>query len=395
MDLENILFTRLFKNPEFPRWLQYADDLSASGKGKSAISILSTKYGDEKLYEMIGWARQELSTQALGTRLQAEQLKHWIRIGKDPEEVFNLYNLKAASWRILSKSEFSGWVKYVDDLNAKNEGAFVSIIPTLRKNFRDDDLFEIILAANRADGTDVMGAKLEDAFVQFWIHRKETPDNVMVELGLKQSMETLLENPLLNILTKYTETYNINYAVKKTTVVETLTRAFGDETVATMLLAGREKFTTKEIAKQFQADQLEMWLNNGQSIDDVYRLLKIPSPRDLASFGGDKLLDTWLAYINAVSIKNPEKTSAIFTTLAPTFRDKPMMQILEAASKFPNLKKAAAKLQLEKADSIFSTGISPYAAFTLVALDEVGDSVLGSPLFNKWMLYVEDFNKKN
>ncbi|KAL3673926.1 hypothetical protein V7S43_001613 [Phytophthora oleae] len=31
----------------------------------------------------------------------------------------------------------------------------------------------------------------------------------------------------------------------------------------------------------------------------------------------------------------------------------------------------------------------------LVALDNVGDSVLSSPLFKKWMGYVDDFNKKN
>eukprot|EP00644_Phytophthora_capsici_P018590 jgi/Phyca11/127991/e_gw1.73.91.1 len=345
---------------------------------------------------MIGWAKKESSTKALGTRLQTEQLEHWVKVGKDPEEVFKLYDLNYAGWRFLSNSQFSAWTKYVDELNAKNEGAFVSIIPTLRKYFSDDDLFKIALAAKGSGETEAMGTKLEDAFVQFWIHRKETPDNVMVELGLKQSTKTLLESPLLNILTKYTEAYNVNFATKKTTVIETLVRAFDDETVARMLLAGREKSTTKKIAKQFQADQLDMWLNSGQSVDDVYKLLNLPSRRDLlVDFGNQKLFDTWLTFMNAVSIKTPEKTSAIFSKLATSFNDRPMMQILEAASKFPSMEKAAAKLQLEKAQSIFSTGVSPYKAFTLVALDDVGDSVLGSPLFKKWMLYVEDFNKKN
>eukprot|EP00644_Phytophthora_capsici_P018579 jgi/Phyca11/128001/e_gw1.73.72.1 len=396
MNLENTLYTRVFKSPQFPRWLQYADDLSASGKGSPAISVLSTKYGDEKLYQMIGWAKKESSTKALGTRLQTEQLEHWVKVGKDPEEVFKLYDLNYAGWRFLSNSQFSAWTKYVDDLNAKNEGAFVSIIPTLRKYFSDDDLFKIALAAKRSGDTEAMGTKLEDAFVQFWVHRKDTPDNVLVELGLKQSTKTLLESPLLSLLTKYTEAYNVRFATKKTTVIETLVRAFDDETVARMLLAGREKSTTKKIAKQFQADQLEMWLNSGQSVDDVYKLLNLPSRRDhLGDFGGEKLFDTWLTFMNAVSIKTPEKTSAIFTTLAPTFKNRPMMQILEAANKFSSMEKAATKLQLEKAQSIFSTGVSPYKAFKMVALDNVGDSVLSSPLFNKWMLYVEEFNKKN
>ncbi|KAK1935674.1 hypothetical protein P3T76_010369 [Phytophthora citrophthora] len=395
MNLENTGLLKLFKSPQFLRWLQYADDLSAAGKGASPISVLSTKYGDEKLYQMIEWAKKETSTKALGARLQKEQLEYWIKVGKDPDEVFKLYSLNYAGWRFLSEPQFSAWTKYVDELNAKNEGAMVSIIPTLRKHFSDDDLFKIALAAKRSEETEAMGTKLEDAFVQFWIQRKETPDNVLVQLGLKRSTETLLENPLLNTLTKYTEVYNVKYAAKKTTVVETLTRTFDDETVAKLLVAGREKSTTKKIAKQFQADQLEMWLNSGQSVDDVYKLLNIPSRRLVGDFDNLKLFNTWVTYMNAVSVKNPEKISAMFSTLTPTFRDRPMMQILEAANKFPSMEKAATKLQLEKAQSIFSTGVSPYDAFKLVALDNVGDSVLGSPLFKKWMNYVEDFNKKN
>ncbi|KAL3670767.1 hypothetical protein V7S43_003955 [Phytophthora oleae] len=346
MNLANTRFTRLFESPQFIRWLQYADDLSASGKGPSAISVLSIQYGDDTLYKMIGWAKKESSTKALGTRLQADQLEHWVTTRKDPDEVFKF-----------------AWTKYVDDLNAKNEEAMVSIIPTLRKHFSDGDLFKIVLAAKRVDETEAMGTKLEDAFVQFWSHRKETPDNVLVELGLKKSTKTLLENPLLNMLTKYTEAYNVRYAAKKTTVIETLTRTFGDETVAKMLLAGKSESTTKKIATKFETEQLEMWMNSGQSVDDVYKLLNLPSRRDLlGDFDNERLFGTWLAYMNTLSIKNPDKTAAIFSTLAPSFRDRPMMQIFQAATKFSSMEKSTAKLH---------------------------------PLFKKWMGYVEVFNKKH
>eukprot|EP00644_Phytophthora_capsici_P011620 jgi/Phyca11/552887/estExt2_Genewise1Plus.C_PHYCAscaffold_500015 len=385
MNLNNPSTKYLFEDLQFTRWLKYADDLSASGKGASAISVLSAKYGDEILYLMIDRAMQEQS-KALGIRLQADQLAHWVKVRKDPDEVFKLYDLNYAGRGILSNSQFNAWTKYVDDLSAKNEGAFVSIIPTLRKYYSDDNLIKIALAAKEVDETEAMGMKLEDAFVQFWIHRKETPDNVLVDLGLKKSTKTLLKNPLLNILTKYTEAYNVNYPSMRTTVIETLTRTFSDEVMAKTFLAGRTEYTTKKIAKQFQTDQLEMWLSSGQSVDDVYKLLSLPPRNSLVDFGNQKLFDTWLTFMNAVSIKNPDKTSAIFTTLAPTFNDRPMMQILEAAKKFPSMEKAATKLQLEKAQSIFSTGVSPYTAFRMVALDDVGESVLSSPLFKKWML---------
>ncbi|KAL3673925.1 hypothetical protein V7S43_001612 [Phytophthora oleae] len=190
-----------------------------------------------------------------------------------------------------------------------------------------------------------MGTKLEDAFVQFWIHRKETPDNVLVELGLGKTTKDMLENPLLNILTKYTKAYSVKY--KKTTVTETLTRSFDDETVAKMLLAGKAEATTKRIATKFETEQLEMWRDSGKSVDDVYKLLNLPPTR--ADFSGKPLFNRWLAYMNTLSIKNPEKTSAIFSTLATSFNDRPMMQILQAAKKFSSMESSAAKFQLEKA----------------------------------------------
>ncbi|KAK1944362.1 hypothetical protein P3T76_004274 [Phytophthora citrophthora] len=92
-----------------------------------------------------------------------------------------------------------------------------------------------------------------------------------------------------------------------------------------MLVAGRAQPTTEKITKQFQTEQLDMWLNSGQSVDDVYKLLNFPIPRSfVAGFGGEKLLDTWVAYMNIVSIKNPDEVSAMISTLTTSFRDNPM-----------------------------------------------------------------------
>ncbi|KAK1948530.1 hypothetical protein P3T76_000819 [Phytophthora citrophthora] len=117
----------------------------------------------------------------------------------------------------LSEPRFAVWAKYVDDLNANKEeaAAAVSIIPTLRKHYGDEDLFKIVQTAKWLDKMETMGTKLEDAFVQFWIQGKETPENVLVKLGLGKRTKTLLENPLLNILTKSTEVYSIQYKKRR------------------------------------------------------------------------------------------------------------------------------------------------------------------------------------
>eukprot|EP00644_Phytophthora_capsici_P018558 jgi/Phyca11/128064/e_gw1.73.148.1 len=85
----------IFNDPQFSKWVQYADDLSAtaSGKGTSAISTLTTQYGDDELYIMLRAAKRYASSEELASKLQTDQLKRWIAIGKDPDEVYKLYDL--------------------------------------------------------------------------------------------------------------------------------------------------------------------------------------------------------------------------------------------------------------------------------------------------------------
>ncbi|KAG2789508.1 hypothetical protein PC129_g13138 [Phytophthora cactorum] len=65
-------------------------------------------------------------------------MQHWVAIRKDPDEVFHLLKLDKV-WESLSDPKFAAWAKYVDDLNAKLREKPVSMIPTLRKFFTDED----------------------------------------------------------------------------------------------------------------------------------------------------------------------------------------------------------------------------------------------------------------
>ncbi|KAL3667801.1 hypothetical protein V7S43_007352 [Phytophthora oleae] len=388
--------TWIFSNPQFSKWVQYADDLSAtaSGKGTSAITTLTAQYGDDYLYKMLKAAKTDSSSKELASRLQSDQLERWVAIDKDPDEVYKLYDVNYAGRRLLRDPQFSAWTKYVDDLNAKHEGA-VSMIPTLRKHYSDADLFKMVEAAKSVDELESMGLKLENAFVQFWISDKKTPAKVLAELQLEATTKTL-ESPLFSLLAKFTDAYNVKFPQTKTTMIETFTHAFGDEKVTKMLTAVKTNdWKAKKIATELGTAQLQMWLSSGKSVDDVYDLLNLPYKKLLNDIGENPLFTTWITYMNTFSIENPDKATRLLSTLATQFDDRPMMQILQAAEKFPSMKNIAAKLQLQQAEKIFSTGVSSYKVFTTLALDNVGDSVLSSPLFTKWMSYVDDFNKKH
>ncbi|KAE9359091.1 hypothetical protein PR003_g953 [Phytophthora rubi] len=342
--------------PQFTDWLRYVDDLSAKNptKGTSAFSTLTSHYGDAALYKMIEEAAKFAGTKDLATKLQKELMQHWIATAKSPDDVFHAMNLDKAKQNILSNPEFTAWAKYVDDFNAKYPENPALMAPVL---------------SNR-----------------------KTPDDALVELGLGRTVDTLMGSPLFNTWLKYTNAYSTKYPQEKSTVIEALTRTFGELNVAMMLQKAKTKDATRSIAKQLESAQLEMWLTGEKSVDDVHNLLGFGLKSD---FTGNPLLNTLVSYMDRVVKENPGQATTLLATLETRFKDKALNQFLRAAMKFPSMEKAAVAIQTEKIQEYLATDQSPQKVFMWLDLDNVGDKLLSDPLFTKWMKYVKDFNQKN
>ncbi|GMF40271.1 unnamed protein product [Phytophthora fragariaefolia] len=99
--------------------------------------------------------------------------------------------------------------------------------------------------------------------------------------------------------------------------------------------------------------------------------------------------------MNIFITESPDKVTKLLSTLEARFKDRPLNQILLIASKFPSMEAAATKTQIEKIRGYLANNESPAKAFKLLALDDVGDTILGNPLFKRWKDYVWDFNKKH
>ncbi|OWZ00741.1 RxLR effector protein [Phytophthora megakarya] len=92
----------LFDNPHFTAWIKYADTLSAKIPEMSAISSLTRRFGDDRLYNFIQRAKMNPSTQNLAKELETKQIQHWLAVRKDPDEVFRLFELQY-QWRHILK----------------------------------------------------------------------------------------------------------------------------------------------------------------------------------------------------------------------------------------------------------------------------------------------------
>ncbi|ETL35040.1 hypothetical protein F441_13146 [Phytophthora nicotianae CJ01A1] len=383
----------LFYNSKFSTWLQYVDDLSKTSKEEvSAIKTLTARYGDSKLYGMIKSIKRFPEEKSLATRLEEEQMQHWVNLRKDPDEIFQLFNLAENRRYIFRHPEFTTWVKYVDSLKAKHPKEPVSMTQTLTKYFSDKYLLELVKEAEVRKGSKTVATKVEDDLLEFWLKDGKSPDDALVEVGLGMYRYFHLENPMFDTLAKYLRVYNSKYPDKKTTMIELLTKKFGDGDVSAILTEAKLVDATKNIASTLQSAQLEMWLSKGKSVDDVALLLRLYRRRD---FTEKPLLSTWVSYMNTIATNNPHDVHAIFSSLESQYVGRPLLQILEAAKQYPSMENTALGLQTKTIRSIFASGETPAVAFSQLVLDQAGDGLLSNPLFKNWMEYVKDFNKKN
>ncbi|POM57885.1 LOW QUALITY PROTEIN: Hypothetical protein PHPALM_37547 [Phytophthora palmivora] len=281
----------------------------------------------------------------------------------------------------------------MDDFNTKYREEPTFMIPTLNKYFSDDVLFKMIETAKNTERTKDIASKVEADWFQAGLRKPKSPNQTLKDLGLGQTINSLLESPLLDMWVKYMDAFNARYPDKKTTMIEAFSHTFGDIDVTTMLHAAKKKDWTRNIATELESAQLKMWLNDKKSTDDVFKLLKLD--KEANSFRDKPLFNTWVSYMNFFIAENPDKKARVFSALETRFSDRPLNTILNPASNFPSMESTATKIQTSKIQDYLARETSPEKAFELLALDGVGDGILSTSVFQSWLNYVKDFNKRS
>ncbi|OWZ03385.1 hypothetical protein PHMEG_00024895 [Phytophthora megakarya] len=346
---------------------------------------------------MIETAKRYSDTEKLATKLEIEQMQHWLRTGKDPDEVFRLFGL--TNWDTVFRSaDFATWVKYVDNLNSKYPEELRWMYTTLSKHYNDKALFKMTNEAKGVEKYKTIAIKLEDEWLQAGLEKRKLPYKALLDLGLGKSRNTLVEQlidekSLASIWVKYMHAFNRRYPDEKTTMIKSFTNSFGDVHVTMMLDTAKIDAGTRNLASKLEIAQLKMWLDSGKSTDDVFKLLTLD--REEISFQNKVLLNTWVSYMNAFIKENPNKKDMLFSALESRFKDRQLNEILNVAKKFPSMESIATKIQTVNIPPLFARNESPSRVFTLLGLNDEGDHILSSPLFQTWMKYVEDFNKRN
>ncbi|KAL4114314.1 hypothetical protein PRIC2_014637 [Phytophthora ramorum] len=382
----------LLSNPQFSVWIKYVDDLSAKypAKATSAITTLTTQYGDDALYKLLESAKKLPRTENLATRLQTEQMQHWATVGKSPDDVFRLFGLRRAGNSILTNPKFISWTTYVDDVNALNPTKAKPMISTLRNYYDDDILFKMLDAAKKSDETKSIATKLEAQQLQGWLKSGNTPDSAFVHMGLGDVGDNVLASPLFSTWVKYLDDFNAQYSAKETTVLHVLTKRFKDERLAKIIAFGKTLDSTKAAATKLETQQLQGWLRSGKAPDSAFVQLGLGEVgvRMMTS----PLFSTWVKYLDDFNAQYPAEKTTLFRVLARGYEDEALIKIIAFGKTSASAKISATKLETQQLQGWLRSGKTPDSAFVQLGLGKVGDSLLASPLFSTWVKYLDDFN---
>ncbi|KAG3053718.1 hypothetical protein PI125_g25970, partial [Phytophthora idaei] len=125
--------------PSVSNWATSAADVSTT----RLLRTRNTDDDDERAGLSVPTV-EKLKTWFTSSNVNSQQVQNWLNEGKFAETVFARMKLTNTGLGLLYDSQFSAWLQYVDDLNAKTSQKGSSAISTLTRQYGDDKLYEMI-----------------------------------------------------------------------------------------------------------------------------------------------------------------------------------------------------------------------------------------------------------
>ncbi|KAG1694184.1 hypothetical protein DVH05_021840 [Phytophthora capsici] len=218
---------------------------------------------------------------------------------------------------------------------------------------------------------------------------KVPTDDVFKLLQLDNAAENLLANPLLSAWLSYMKRFNRQNPSQKTSLFSTLLTHYGDSGLAKIIEASKHVTSTKILAKRLQSEQIQRWLAQKLSPDEVFVLLKLDEAGDQL-FSQSQVL-TWVKYLDDYNDEF-NKPFTVFSLLKPKYEEETLVQMLIAAKKAPSTEKIALAVQAEQTKLWLNEKKTPRAVFDLLKLKDEQNALFSSPLFTAWLKYSDEFN---
>lgn len=201
----------IVSNPWFRLWVKYVDkyNLKHPAKKVSILTKLQRQFSLLKLSMMLDQAKREENTsiQAIGTRLQNEQMSFWIDHDFPPDRLYKILQANRVQPILLTGRAYDIWSTYFTKFNRDKA---LPLIDQLCQTFDDQSLSLLLLASKQSEETAAQASGLQFELEKVWLDKGISPELVFKYLLLDRTPTGLLDNPELTAWMRYADAYWMN-----------------------------------------------------------------------------------------------------------------------------------------------------------------------------------------
>eukprot|EP00644_Phytophthora_capsici_P009941 jgi/Phyca11/119626/e_gw1.39.150.1 len=362
----------LLANPKLREWITYMKAFNQKNPTKktSLITTLTAHYDDDGLAKIIEAAKQVPSTATMAKRLQTEQIQRWLTQEKSTDTVFTLLKLDQAGDDVFLQPQIQTWVKYVEGFYKTDTNKEAVLFSTLASRYSEESLVQLLITAKNVPSTKDLATRVQTVQTRLWLTTKKTPGDIFNLLRLDQEGYFIFKSPLFTAWIQYTDEFRKLYYGTKLTSIATLTKFYGDEVLAKMILAAINDPSTMKMAKRLEMEQFRNWYIHGASPTDVFKALDLYHS-GLKAFE-NPLYNVWTKYATYLGAAEPGYKVDLLTNLLTVYGEGNLLKVLRAANKEPSTKKMATELQDELLKVWVKAQRDPTEIYYLLRVDKVG-----------------------
>ncbi|POM75861.1 Avirulence protein (Avh) [Phytophthora palmivora] len=235
--------------------------------------------------------------------------------------------------------------------------------------------------------------EVTETTLKSWLNKGKSIDDVFTRMRLTQAGDKIFDNPQFFTWLKYADDLSAAKPEKAPSVVATLTAHYGDDVLLRILQAAAKVKKHKEVAVTLEKAQVQRWLVGGESVDDVFRLLKLDKAG--ADVFSSPMYNTWATYLKIFNGENPTKKANMYGVLRAHYSDDVLSKIFEAGKSIKSLTRDVKRMEATYFQQLLGSGKTPDDVFVLLKLDKTGDDLLSSPQLNTFTNYMKMFNQEN
>ncbi|KAE9210225.1 hypothetical protein PF002_g18884 [Phytophthora fragariae] len=321
-----------------------------------------------------------------------ERLQKWLAEGKPADTVYTRMRLNREKDWLLYLPQFTDWLKYVDDLSAKNPTKGTSAFSTLTAHYGNAALYKMIEEAGETLRTKELATKLQKELIEYWIVTAKAPDDVFHAMGLDKVKHNILSNPEFTTWAKYVDDFNAKYPEKSALMAPALRKYFSDDALIKMTEVAISGGESTSVATKTQYALVHLRLSSRKTPDDA--LVELGLGKTVDTLMESPLFNTWLKYTNAYSTRYPQDKSTVIEALTRTFDDIDVARMLQEAKTTDATRSIAKQLESAQLEMWLGSGKSVDDVFMLLDLRLKCDFT-ENPLLNTLVSYMDRVLKEN